>query len=100
MTAAMEIVPGLAEARRERWSEAMTQFLAGAAWGLGVTGQAKDCWRRSWTNLKLRRLLARRLGLPDAAGHLCDRPGAAAFAGVARAELAGDAWQELPLYEV
>src|SRR5262249_14438547 len=100
MTGAREIVPGLAESRRERWSAAMTQFLAGAAWGLGCTEQAKDCWRRSWTNLKVRRFRAGHLGLPDAGGALCDRPGAPAFVGVGRAGIAGDTWQELPLYDV
>ena len=70
-------------------------------------------WRRQWTSagrrrltphgcaapahLRLREFLGRAItGAGTVADRLYDRPGAAAFAGVARAEFTDDIWQELP----
>lgn len=108
LTTSTETVPGLAAARADRWIAAMADFIDGAHAGLGAAPQARDAWRRGWRNDRLRRFLAGAVGVPDRGGPLYGRPGAAAFAGVARAEFfdgaragfGGPMWSELPLYDL
>ncbi len=92
-----ETVPGMAELRAERWCNALSAFAFAATMGIGRTAQAYAAWLRSARYPAAGEFLARAvIGTGMWPDKLYDRPGSAAFAGVARAEFTDDIWQELP----
>ena len=91
-----ETVPGMDGMRAERWCSALAVFGQAATLDLGCTALAFSAWQRATQKPKAGEFLAASLGMTCDLGKLWMRPGAAAFAGVGRAEFADAAWQPLP----
>ena len=78
--------------------QSLSAFSFAATLDIGRTGQVYTAWMRGARSRRGRKVHRRYvLGTANVSmGKLYDRPGAAAFAGVARAEFTDDIWQELP----
>lgn len=100
-----ETVPGIAAARRRRWTEALGAFADAAILDLGVTGPAWAAFKRSTSVPALRRLVTVAAGAawppPKGWRPLSGRPGPFGM-GAARGELdvASRTWRELPLEDL
>src|SRR5262245_25150565 len=91
-----EVVPGLTAARQDRWTNALAAVAIAADLEMGRSRQAYRAYERGARRIQAAQFIAQTLNVICSMGPLYSRPGAAAFCGVARAEFALPAWQELP----